>query len=166
MTRNSTVQYTVSAPPEPAAQALVTIDGPQVVLAVDPLYKLMEFALSPFKGAPQPAPVEPAKVQPHDDAKNTEKSPAKAGTPLSYRVEILRSTVLILESDSEEDAQVIELEVRNIVVAQQVSIRQVGYLPFTADANAFLGQDDPCDSRDRHVVRSDQQARHACALPG
>ena len=114
----STVQYTVSPQPEGAAQALVTIDSPQVVLAVDPLYALTEFAVAPFKAeSPKEMPSgEVLSEKPKDD------SPVKAASEssLSYRVEVRHSTVLILASDTDPKAQAIELSIKDVVVAQQV----------------------------------------------
>lgn len=96
----------------------MTLDNPQISLAVDPLYRLMEFALAPSKASSNASAIESA--TPQDSAEKKNDTP-KAATPLSYRLEILESTVLILESDSQADAQVLELTVRNIVIAQQVS---------------------------------------------
>ena len=111
------MQYTVSAQPESAAQALVTIDNPQVVLAVDPLYALTEFATAPFKSDIQPEPSPsgrpPAETQTSDVKESSESS-------LSYRVEVRHSTVLVLASDTDPKSQAIELSIKDVVVAQQV----------------------------------------------
>jgi vacuolar protein sorting-associated protein 13A/C len=114
-----TVQYTVSAQPEGAAQALVTIDSPQVVLAVDPLYALTEFALAPFKSEDSrqvPSSDNDDKPQDESTSKSTNES------SLSYRVEVRHSTVLILASDTDPKAQAIEMSIKDVVVAQQAKM--------------------------------------------
>jgi vacuolar protein sorting-associated protein 13A/C len=111
------VQYTVSAQPESAAQALVTIDNPQVVLAVDPLYALTEFATAPFKSDAQPESSPSGKTPTETGSTDVEKSNESS---LSYRVEIRHSTVLVLASDTDPKSQAIELSIKDVVVAQQV----------------------------------------------
>jgi vacuolar protein sorting-associated protein 13A/C len=97
--------------------ALITIDTPQVVLAVDPLYALTDFATAPFK----------AKATGNNTLTQTDQSNGQdasatkeKGNPLSYRVEIRHSTILVLASDTEPSSQAIELRIKDIVVAQQV----------------------------------------------
>lgn len=93
---------------------MVTIDSPQVVLAVDPLYALTEFALAPFKAdGPKETLSSETEEKPQDDKTASESS-------LSYRVEVRHSTVLILASDTDPKAQAIELSIKDVVVAQQV----------------------------------------------
>ena len=111
------MQYTVSARPECAAQALVTIDNPQVVLAVDPLYALTEFATAPFKSDVQPEPGPSGKTPTEIESSDVKKSNESS---LSYRVEVRHSTVLVLASDTDPKSQAIELSIKDVVVAQQV----------------------------------------------
>jgi vacuolar protein sorting-associated protein 13A/C len=116
---DSTIQYTVSARPEGAAQALVTIDSPQVVLAVDPLYALTEFAVAPFKSeVSKEVPSSDNDDKPQDEPTNKTANESS----LSYRVEVRHSTVLILASDTDPKSQAIELSIKDVVVAQQVRV--------------------------------------------
>lgn len=115
----STVKYTVTAGPDSAAQALVTVDNPQVVFSLDPIYALAEFAVAPFKNATS---AQPSVAAAEADEEDTVVESKSSSVPLSYRVEIRHATVLVLASDTDKNAQAIELRIKDTVVAQQVRV--------------------------------------------
>lgn len=116
----SMLQYSVTGGTEKSALALVTIDSPQIVLAFDPLFALAEYATSPFKNKAAPAQV--AEIEESEDHKGDKSEVVSQATPLSFRVEVAHAVVMVLASD-ERNAQAIQLNIRNIVVAQQVRAR-------------------------------------------
>lgn len=108
------LQYTASGGPDSSALAIVTIDSPRLILAVDPLAALLEFAVSPFKksGDQSTAPAEEAAEEPVE-------APAKSSGSLSLRVEIVEATVLVLADDTDPKSQGIQLTIKEVLVSQQ-----------------------------------------------
>jgi vacuolar protein sorting-associated protein 13A/C len=110
------IHYTTSGGVESSALAIVTIDSPKVILAVDPLYALVDFATSAFP----PAEV----VADEQNILNEEPaadSPASSASALAFRVEIVNSTIMVLENDTDSETQAIQLSVDQLLVSHQVS---------------------------------------------
>jgi vacuolar protein sorting-associated protein 13A/C len=107
------VQYTTSGGSDSSALAIVTVDSPKFILAVEPLAALLEFATAPFKldtaDAPQQAEDAPAERGEKDNTPST----------LAFRVNIVHATILVLADDSDPKSQVIELSVKEILLSQQ-----------------------------------------------
>ncbi len=116
------LQYTVSGGPESSALVLITIDSPQVVLVMDPLFALVDFAVSPFKNRPQPSDeqIGPATTEDRTIESGPTAPPPSNGSALAYRIEIAHSDVMVVSSDTEANAQAIQLSIRDVVLAQQV----------------------------------------------
>lgn len=110
------VQYTVSGGSDKSALAIVTVDSPRVILAVDPLEALLEFAMSPFKQ--QPTSNQAAQIEDGDPSADVVEGPKQAGS-LAFRVEIIDSTVIVLANDSDSRSQAIHLNVKEVLVSQQ-----------------------------------------------
>lgn len=109
------VQYTKSA--DQSALAMVTIDSPRFILAVEPLAALLEFAVAPFKqtGEAQAADDE----QDNDQPGNMDVQEVKqTQSALSYRVDIVHSTVIVLADDTDPRTQAIHLSIKEILVSQ------------------------------------------------
>jgi vacuolar protein sorting-associated protein 13A/C len=116
---SSMVQYTTSGGAENSALAIVTIDSPKFILAVEPLSALLEFAIAPFKKNP----AEESQVQ-AEEGSDTAQDVAKKDAPsnpgqLAFRVNIVHATILVLANDSDPKSQVIELRVKEILLSQQ-----------------------------------------------
>lgn len=109
------VQYTKSGGPTGSATAIVTIDSPKIILAVDPLAALLEFAVSPFTDS---APAEEAEVAEVPEQQGKTEAPAQPGS-LSYRVEIIQSTIMVIANDSDPKSQAIQLQVKEVLLSQQ-----------------------------------------------
>jgi len=110
------LQYSVTGGSEKAATAIVTIDSPRFILAVDPLAALLEFAMSPFKKTAEED-VE-AHAEPSAELEAIEGPPEKKGS-LQFRVKIVDSTVIVLANDSDPRTQAIQLNIKEVSVAQQ-----------------------------------------------
>ncbi len=113
----SMLQYTVTGGPDPSALALVTVDSPRIIFAVDPMFALMDFTMSPFRGD-SAAESEPVVEQ--DVVEPVKSVEPKAAIPFAYRVEVVQATVMVLASDSDPRSQAIQLYIKNVVMAQQV----------------------------------------------
>jgi vacuolar protein sorting-associated protein 13A/C len=106
------VQYTKAQ--DGSALAIVTIDSPRFILAVEPLAALLEFAVAPFKNTEAPPPEE----EPTPDGQTllVEEKPAQGG--LSFRIDIVNSTVIVLADDTDRQTQAIQLVIKEILVSQ------------------------------------------------
>ncbi|CAK9783702.1 putative late endosome to vacuole transport-related protein [Cutaneotrichosporon oleaginosum] len=106
------VQYTKAQ--DGSALAMVTIDSPRFILAVEPLAALLEFAVAPFKNTEAPPPEE----EPTPDGQTllVEEKPAQGG--LSFRIDIVNSTVIVLADDTDKQTQAIQLSIKEILVSQ------------------------------------------------
>ncbi|EIW72804.1 hypothetical protein TREMEDRAFT_25659 [Tremella mesenterica DSM 1558] len=118
------LQYTRSGGKDPSALAVVQIDSPRFILAVDPLAALLEFAVSPFKTQTDSRP-EP---ELEDEEEDIKESPNP--NSLAFRVEIVDSTVIVLASDSDPRTQAIQLGIKEVIVSQQgimaLKVEQLG----------------------------------------
>jgi vacuolar protein sorting-associated protein 13A/C len=111
------VQYTTSGGSDNSSLAIVTIDSPKFILALDPLSALLDFAIAPFKSNPDqetPAPADDGSVD-MGGSKQADTNPGQ----LAFRVNIVHATILVLANDSDPRSQVIELSVKEILLSQQ-----------------------------------------------
>lgn len=115
------MRYTMTGGPDGSALAIVTIDSPRVILAVDPIYALVEFFKSAFPASENPLP------PPSTDATDPVTPPA-APSSLAYRVEIVSCAILVLADDTDPESQCIELSVDQLLMSQQVCILDCRYI--------------------------------------
>lgn len=109
------LQYTMTGGTDPSALAIVTVDSPQLILAVDPLASLLEFAVSPFT---KHVDVEQQPQESAEQADEFEEGP-KQGASLSFRVEVVKATVVVIADDTNPKTQAIQLNIREILLSQQ-----------------------------------------------
>lgn len=100
---------------DPSALAIITVDSPQLILAVDPLASLLEFAVSPFT---KHVDVEQQPQESAEQADEFEEGP-KQGASLSFRVEVVKATVIVIADDTNPKTQAIQLNIREILLSQQ-----------------------------------------------
>lgn len=99
-----------------SSTAIVTIDSPRFILAVDPLAALLEFAVSPFKkSADEPA----TTSDDHHEAAEPTEGPVSTAGSLAFRVEIVEATVIVLADDSNAKSQAIQLSIKEVLLSQQ-----------------------------------------------
>ncbi|OCF42293.1 vacuolar protein sorting-associated protein vps13 [Kwoniella heveanensis CBS 569] len=107
------LQYTMAGGTDQSALAIVTIDSPRFILAVDPLAALLEFAVSPFK-----KPVDPDAPPPEESLDEVEEGPKQSGG-LAFRVEVIAATVIVIADDTNPKTQAIQLNIKEILLSQQ-----------------------------------------------
>ncbi|ORY32314.1 hypothetical protein BCR39DRAFT_523905, partial [Naematelia encephala] len=107
------LQYTASGGADKSALAIVTVDSPRLILAVDPLAALLEFAMSPFK-----TPSDPGAQIAAAEEEVVEGPPTSSGS-LAFRVEVIDPTVLVLADDTDPKSQCIQLSVKEVLLSQQ-----------------------------------------------
>jgi vacuolar protein sorting-associated protein 13A/C len=108
------IMYTASGGQDKSQYAMINIDSPQVIFAVDPVFALVNFFMS---AARTDAPQETASLEP---AGNTTVSPDSEST-LNVNINLQDLSVVVLESDEEIDTQAIEFSIKQIALSKQVS---------------------------------------------
>ncbi|WVQ82769.1 hypothetical protein IAT38_004901 [Cryptococcus sp. DSM 104549] len=109
------LQYTKAGGTDQSALAIVTVDSPRFILAVDPLAALLEFAVSPFK---KPADVDAPPAEEEQEEEEIEEGP-KSGGSLAFRVEIIHATVIVIADDTNPKTQAIQLNIKEVLLSQQ-----------------------------------------------
>lgn len=105
--------YTTSSGPNPSSVAVITVDTPHIVLAIDPLFGLMRFFTSPFQS---PAPTtDTLQTQAEEQQIAVENTQS-----MDIRFDLHDVSVSILESDTDPDSQAIRLLIKKINLSQQV----------------------------------------------
>lgn len=117
------VLYTMSGGSEASALAIITVDSPQVILAFDPLFAILDFLMSPFTSQTSGSPsnndsqtVEQLNI----DAQVAESSDHSSA--LNFRFDLHDVAVSILENESSADSQALHLTIKQLLLSQQASL--------------------------------------------
>lgn len=114
------VKYEVEAGSNPASSVTLDINGPRFILAVDPLYALMDFAiLDDDDQAERDAVTEDDRVA----ASSFDKQPtatAQSSNNMAIQLNVNDASVLLLASDSVKNSGLIELRIAQMVLTKQV----------------------------------------------
>ena len=126
------VLYSAAGGRDNSSVAIVTVDSPQLILAIDPMFALLDFAMSPFNTpAPQPQPgaASTAQVKTGSTQALAQEldTPAQGGG-VGFRFDLHDVAVSILEDETSVDSRAMRLYVRQLLLSQQVSSRC--YHPF------------------------------------
>jgi vacuolar protein sorting-associated protein 13A/C len=119
------VLYSAAGGRDNSSVAIVTVDSPQLILAIDPILALLDFATSPFSTpAPQPqhgaAPA--AQVKTSGVQAVAQKSDAsEQGGGVGFRFDLHDVVVSILEDETSVDSRAIRLYVKQLLLSQQVN---------------------------------------------
>jgi vacuolar protein sorting-associated protein 13A/C len=124
------LQYDVTGANDPSAVAVVTVDSPQIIFAVDPMFALLNFALSPFKDGNNDSDTSAGVSVAPNTVVEPQSKPATASTAVSFRFAVVQSTIMVLASDSDPSSQAIQLGIKQVELAHQVS--HIGYYPRSA----------------------------------
>ena len=109
------LHYSASGGTDKSALAIVTVDSPRIILSIDPLAALLDFAIAPFKNASADSAEGDAPLDNDDDVK-----PQAPQTALAFRIEVANATVVVLASDTDPKTQAIQLSIREVIMSQQV----------------------------------------------
>lgn len=105
------VLYTMSGGVDRASLAVVTIDSPQVIFAVDPIIALLDFFTS---GLPSSNDIDPDTLNGSSTTTNT------SGSPFAFRLDLHDISISVLEDDSDPESQAIRLGIQQVSLSQQV----------------------------------------------
>lgn len=118
------VLYSVAGGRDNSSVAIVTVDSPQLILAIDPMFALLDFAMSPFiTPAPHPQPGTGSTAQAQiSSAQATTQGSDVSGQRggIGFRFDMHDVVVSILEDETNADSRAIRLYVRQLLVSQQV----------------------------------------------
>lgn len=112
-----TVLYSTAGGSDPSATAIILIDSPKVLFTIEPVFALLEYFQSPFIQA-QPASGDggDSNTKPSGDPE-----PTTSQSALSVRLDMHDVSVTVLERDDDPNTQAIQLTIKEINLAQQVS---------------------------------------------
>ncbi|KAH9898385.1 vacuolar protein sorting-associated protein 13 [Cubamyces lactineus] len=115
--------FTMSGGDDSNGLAVLTVDSPEVIFAVDPIISLLEFFTSAFQTQAS-EPGEEAVVDPEQS------EPSPSGSKIDFRLDLHDVSISVLEDDSNAESQAIRLAIKQLLVSQQgvfaVSVKQVG----------------------------------------
>ena len=111
------VSYAMSGGSERNSVANVTVDTPSIIFSLDPIFALLDFASTPFKGGLQ------EKAEPDDNhqllqPQAEQPSEDKEGG-LAFRVNVVQASVKLLADPTRQDSEAIVLSIRQVQLAQQ-----------------------------------------------
>lgn len=109
------IKFTMSGGESKHMVALVTVDSPKIIFALDPVFALRDFFTSPFAAKSD----EPEEQQP-DTAANEE--PSKKESTLHYRVNIVDPEIMLLANPEVANSEAIVLATRQILIVQQKTL--------------------------------------------
>jgi vacuolar protein sorting-associated protein 13A/C len=102
------VLYTMSGS---SSVALLTVDSPHVILAIEPVIALLEFFMSAFQ---QDAPVD------IDHASTADSQRESPQSRLDFRLDLHDVSISVLENDEDANSQALRLYIDQILLSQQV----------------------------------------------
>lgn len=100
--------YSTSGNVPRTGMAILTVDSPQIILALDPLVALIDFFMVP---------------QQSKSTENVPLSPTSASQPpakLDFRIDLHDVSITILHDDASTDTQAIRLYLNQLMISQQV----------------------------------------------
>jgi len=110
--------YTMSGSINASSLAVLTIDSPQVIFAIDPVISLLEFFTS--SSSQRKLPPSPSIAQVPQISDEPQNIGQNQGT-LDFRLDLHDVSVSVLENDTESDSRAIRLQINQILLSQQVS---------------------------------------------
>jgi vacuolar protein sorting-associated protein 13A/C len=107
------VLYTSSSGAIPSSLAIITVDSPQMILAFDPMFAILDFVMSPFS--------QESSLADDDQVLDTQSNDQNGqSSGIDFRVDLHDVVVSILENESNADSQAIRLTIKQLSVSQQV----------------------------------------------
>lgn len=110
------ILYSSSGGRHAAASAIVTVDAPQVIFAVEPVISLLEFFTSPFPSSPAPLPESELNTQIQSEMTDP------LSSSLNFRLDLHDVSVSVLEDEANSESQAIKLSIAKVLMSQQVSV--------------------------------------------
>lgn len=112
------VLYTMSGGSNNSSLAILTVDSPKIIFAIEPVIALLNFFTSATATRESSPPPEDG-LTTHIEAAEPQQS------RLDFRVDLHDVSVSILENDADSESQAIRLTINQILLSQQVSLVHV-----------------------------------------
>jgi vacuolar protein sorting-associated protein 13A/C len=112
--------YTAANGPTSTSLAVLTVDSPKIIFAVDPIISLLEFISSPFVTPKQHRSV--ATSSPSQTSTRPPEPAEQGERSFDIRLDLHDVSISILENDSDADSRAICLYVDRISLSQQVRV--------------------------------------------
>jgi vacuolar protein sorting-associated protein 13A/C len=112
------ILYTMSGGSNSSALAILTVDSPQIIFALDPVFALLAFFTPPNQRH-----LPPEEPVPQNNLQDTRR-PSSA---VDFRIELHDVSVSVLENDTDPESPSIKLSISQILLSQQVLILQFGH---------------------------------------
>ncbi|KAH7104413.1 vacuolar protein sorting-associated protein vps13 [Auriculariales sp. MPI-PUGE-AT-0066] len=126
------ILYTASGGADKSQLAVINIDSPHIIFAVDPVFALMHF----FTSATQASTLQIAEDEIPELAEAP--PPVSQGPGIDFRIDIHDASIIVLESDAESDTQAIELSIQQVALSQQgvlaMNVNKLGMSLFQMNA--------------------------------
>lgn len=106
--------FTSSGGTDKSSIAVMTVDSPQVIFAVEPIIGLIEFFTSAFNGDRE----EP---QTDEEAESELAATGPTSSAMNFRLDLHDVSVSVLENDADANTRAIRLGIRKVLMSQQVS---------------------------------------------
>ncbi|KAK7064233.1 hypothetical protein R3P38DRAFT_3417731, partial [Favolaschia claudopus] len=106
--------------------AVLTVDSPQVIFAVDPVIALLHFFTSAFTG--------PSAQTPHEEVvPEIQSEEPQNQTTTDFRVDLHDVSVSVLEDDSIADSPAMKLTINQVLLSQQAGLIILGIMALTVN---------------------------------
>lgn len=105
--------YTMSGGSSGATLAVLTVDSPKIIFALDPVIALLDFFTSAFPATPPMDAIDDPPIH------NQMTEPSRGAT-MDFRVDLHDVSVSVLQDDGDQESQSIRLSVKQILLSQQV----------------------------------------------
>lgn len=113
------ILYTQSGGAHPSSLAVLTVDSPKVIFAIDPVFALMEFFLSAFPpSSPEPGTDSIFDAPQALEVEQSDEQSEKSG--LDFRFDLHDVSLSVLENETDPNTQAIRLSIGQILLSQQV----------------------------------------------
>jgi vacuolar protein sorting-associated protein 13A/C len=106
-----TILYTSSMEDVKSSLAILTIETPKIIFAVDPVIAMLDFFTSPFQNGTSLR---------QEQAGTQYDAPQVNGGTFDYRVDLHDASISVLENDADPETQAIELTISQVLLSQQV----------------------------------------------
>lgn len=122
------VLYSAAGGRDNSSVAIVTVDSPQLILAIDPMFALLDFATSPFNAQALPTQsgttsIAQAKHGSTQAAIQGSDVPEQGGG-IGFRFDLHDVVVSVLEDETSVDSRAIRLHIRQLLLSQQVNLHR------------------------------------------
>ena len=114
------ILYSSSTGPNPSSFAVVSVDSPKILFALDPVFALLSFFTSAFPPAPAP---QSAETRPLSEGETVAQSSVnQRQSAFAFRFDLHNASVTVLEDDEQPNSQAIRLAIKQISLSQQASV--------------------------------------------